>query len=173
MEHPFDFKERRRYPRVSINLPLEYRQSHNSPPAGGLVSNVSQMGMLIHSIKDIPIGSQFKTMVFFSDEFKLDGFRAVAKVIWKDYHFEPDWKGYKYGLQFIRIFEQDRRKLFNVLGSPSILERVPAKDNVQFTNPPPATSRPPRLAKAGLNEQRRSRRKSLRERIRTRIFRLS
>ena len=122
MENPFHFNERRRYPRVSINLPLEYRESHNSPPEGGLVSNLSEIGMLIYSIKDIPIDSEFKTVVFFSNEFEFDGFRVIAKVIWKDLHSEIGWKGHKYGLQFVQILEEDRRKLLNLLGSTLLSE---------------------------------------------------
>ncbi len=73
--------------------------------------------MLIYSIKDIPIDSEFRTVVFFSNEFEFDGFGVVAKVIWKDLHFEPDWKGHKYGLQFVQILEEDRQKLLNLIGS--------------------------------------------------------
>jgi len=117
MEHPFHFSDRRQYPRVSINLPLEYRESDNSSSEGALVSNLSETGMLIYSIKDIPIDSEFKTMVFFSNGFEFDGFRVNAKAIWKDLYFETDWKGYKYGLQFLQILEEDRWKLLNLLGS--------------------------------------------------------
>ena len=117
MEHPFHFSDRRQYPRVSINLPLEYRESDNSSSEGALVSNLSETGMLIYSIKDIPIDSKFKTMVFFSNGFEFDGFRVNAKAIWKDLYFETDWKGYKYGLQFLQILEEDRWKLLNLLGS--------------------------------------------------------
>ena len=117
MEYPFHFSDRRQYPRVSINLPLEYRESDNSSSEGALVSNLSETGMLIYSIKDIPIDSEFKTMVFFSNGFEFDGFRVNAKAIWKDLYFETDWKGYKYGLQFLQILEEDRWKLLNLLGS--------------------------------------------------------
>ena len=117
MGYPFQFNERRKYPRVSVNLPLEYRESDDSSPEGGLVSNLSEIGMLIYSIKDIPIDSEFKTMVFFSNGFEFDGFRVNAKAIWKDLYFETDWKGYKYGLQFLQILEEDRWKLLNLLGS--------------------------------------------------------
>ncbi len=119
MEHAFHSNDRRKYPRVSINLPLEYRESDNSPPEGGLVSNLSEIGMLVHSIRDIPIGSEFETMVFFSNGFEFDGFRVKAKAIWKDLHFETDWKGYKYGLRFVDILQEDRWKLLNLLRSPS------------------------------------------------------
>ncbi len=173
MEHPFDFNERRKYPRISIDLPLEYRESRNSAPEGGLVSNVSKTGMLLHSIKDIPIGFQFKTVVFFSNEFKFDGFRGVAKVIWKDHHFEPDWRGYKYGLQFVQMFEEDRRKLLNLLGNPLISGESIAGQNTRLRNPLPLRHESPPLVKVDLNQQRRTGGDSLWERIRTRIFRFS
>ena len=124
MEYPFHFSDRRQYPRVSINLPLEYRESDNSSSEGALVSNLSETGMLIYSIKDIPIGSEFKTVVFFSNGFKFDGFRVIAKAIWKDLHLERGWKGYKCGLQFVQILEEDRWKLLNLLGSTLLSEGV-------------------------------------------------
>ena len=129
MGYPFHFSERRKYLRVSINLPLEYRESDNSSPEGGLVNNLSETGMLIYSIKDIPIGSEFKTMVFFSNGFEFDGFRVNAKVIWKDFHFKTCWKGYKYGLQFVQLLEEDRRKLLNLLGGHSLFEGVSVRKN--------------------------------------------
>ena len=122
MKHSFHFNERRKYPRVSINLPLEYRESDDSSPEGGVVSNLSEIGMLIYSIKDIPIGSEFKTVVFFSNGFKFDGFRVIARAIWKDFHLETDWKGYKYGLEFVQILEDDHWKLLNLLGSTLLSE---------------------------------------------------
>jgi len=84
--------------------------------------------MLIYSIKDIPIGSEFKTVVFFSNGFEFDGFRVIAKAIWKDPHLEAGWKGYKYGLQFVHILEEDRRKLLNLLGSTLLSEGAVRKN---------------------------------------------
>ena len=124
MNYRFRFNERRKYPRVSVDLPLEFQESDNSPLEGGLVNNLSERGMLIHSIKDIPVGSKFKTVVFFSNEFEFDGFGVIAKVVWKDLHFEPDWKGHKYGLQFVEILEEDHRKLLNLLGSTLLSEGI-------------------------------------------------
>ncbi len=118
MESAFHLYDRRKYPRVPINLPLEYRESNNSLPEGGLVSNLSELGMLVHSIKDISIGSEFETVIFFSNGFEFDGFRAKAKAVWKDLHFETDWKGYKCGLRFVQILQEDRWKLLNLLRSP-------------------------------------------------------
>ncbi len=118
MEHAYRFDDRRKYPRVPINLPLEYREADNSPPEGGLVSNLSEIGMLVHSIRDIPIGSEFEAVVFFSNGFEFDGFRVKAQAVWKALHVEEGGKGYKYGLRFAQILQEDHRKLLNLLHSP-------------------------------------------------------
>ncbi len=121
MQHRSYFNDRRKYPRFSTDLPLEYRESDKPSPEGGLVRNLSEIGMLIYSIRDIPIGPEFKIVVFFPNGFVFDGFGVNAKAVWKDFHYEADWKGYKYGLQFVQILEEDRWKLLNLLGSLVLL----------------------------------------------------
>jgi c-di-GMP-binding flagellar brake protein YcgR len=124
MWYSFHLDEKRRYPRISITLPFEYRNPGNSSPQAGLVSNLSETGKLIYSVTDIPIGSEFKTEVFFPNGFEFDGFRVIAKAVWKDIHFETDWYGYKCGLQFLQMLEEDRWKLLNLLVSPQLFGEV-------------------------------------------------
>jgi c-di-GMP-binding flagellar brake protein YcgR len=105
----------RRYPRVSLDLPLEYRVMNVPYAHGGLVVNASEMGLLINSVKDIVIGSKLNIAVLFPNGFELSNFEVFAEVIWKDHHLEEDWEGYRYGLKFIEILEEDRRKLRQLL----------------------------------------------------------
>ena len=57
--------ERRRYPRMSLDLPLEYRVMNAPYAHGGLVVNASEVGLLINSIKNIPTGSKLNIAVYF------------------------------------------------------------------------------------------------------------
>ena len=108
-------KERRKSPRKLLDLPLEY-QIVNAPYAhGGLVVNASEAGLLINSVKDIPMGTQLKIAVLFPQGFELTDFEVFAEIIRKDLHWEEDWEGYQYGLKFIRILEEDRKKLKQLL----------------------------------------------------------
>jgi hypothetical protein len=109
------YLEKRRYPRMSLDLPLEYRVMNAPYAHGGLVVNASEVGLLINSIKNIPIGSKLNIAVLFPKGFELTNFEVLAEIIWKDLYWEEDWEGYRYGLKFIKILEGDRRKLKQLL----------------------------------------------------------
>jgi hypothetical protein len=109
--------ERRKCPRVFLDLPLEYRVMDAPYAHGGLVVNASEMGLLINSVKDILIGSKLNIAVLFPKGFELTNFEVLAEIIWKDHHWEENWEGYRYGLKFIEILEEDRRKLKQLLSS--------------------------------------------------------
>jgi hypothetical protein len=108
-------KERRRHPRMSLDLPLEYRVMNAPYAHGGLVVNASEVGLLINSIRNIPIGSKLNIAVLFPKGFELTNFEVLAEIIWKDLYWEEDWEGYRYGLKFIKILEDDHKKLKQIL----------------------------------------------------------
>jgi hypothetical protein len=115
MEKDSPHLERRGYPRMSVDLPLEYRVMNAPYAHGGLVVNASEVGLLINSIKNIPIGSKLNIAVLFPKGFQLTNFEVLAEIIWKDLYWEEDWEGYRYGLKFIKILEDDRNKLTQIL----------------------------------------------------------
>jgi hypothetical protein len=115
MEKDSPHLERRGYPRMSLDLPLEYRVMDAPYAHGGLVVNASEVGLLINSIKNIPIGSKLNIAVLFPKGFELTNFEVFAEIIWKDLYWEEDWEGYRYGLKFIKILEEDRGKLEQLL----------------------------------------------------------
>ena len=104
LKSPVYFEERRRYPRYSISLPLEYWQTDDAC-RGGIVGNLSEGGLLIYSLHDMPVGKELNVRIFFTNGYEFDGIRIACKIVWKDPHDETDWKGYKYGIEFVRISE--------------------------------------------------------------------
>ena len=124
MERVTSNLERRRYQRISLDLPLEYRVMNALYAHGGLVVNASEVGLLINSIKNIPIGSKLNIAVLFPKGFELTNFEVLAEIIWKDLHWEENWEGYRYGLKFIKILEEDRRKLKQLLHGQFQLDEV-------------------------------------------------
>ena len=97
----------------------------NTPRAhGGLVVNVSEIGLLIRSIKNLPIGAELKIVVLFPKEYQLTNFEVLAQVVRKEPLWEEDWEGYEYGLKFIRILEEDHRKLRQILSGQFALQEV-------------------------------------------------
>jgi PilZ domain len=117
MERVFDSKERRRYPRTLIDLPLEYRDMDGSCLRGAIVVNASDGGFLIESPRDIPVGTELSMTVLYPKGFELANFRVSAKIVWKELYWKEDLKrdrsleGYRYGLEFIHILDEDRWKL--------------------------------------------------------------
>lgn len=111
-------KERRRSPRLLADLPLEYHVMNVPYVHGGLVVNVSEEGLLINSVKNMPIGTKLNITVLFPNGFELNNFEALAEIVWKDLHFEKNWERYRYGINFTQILEEDRLKLKQLLNDP-------------------------------------------------------
>ena len=136
MEGSSNNRERRRYPRVFIDLPLEYREMDDSSLRGAIVVNASEGGFLIESPRDIPVGAELNVTVLFPKEFELVNFKAGTKVVRKKPYSKEDlkgnqyWKGYQYGLEFIQISGEDRWKLKLLIGARYNLEEMPTINEV-------------------------------------------
>ena len=115
MEKSKDPRERRRFPRLLVDLPLEYRVMNAPYAQGGIVVNASEEGLLINSIKNMPVGTKLNVAVLFPKEYELENFEVLAEIIRKELHWEEDWEGYQYGLKFTKILERDRHKLKQLL----------------------------------------------------------
>ncbi len=130
MEGSFSDQERRSHPRFIIDLPLEYRKKDDSCLRGGIVVDVSEGGLLIESPRDIPVGTELNITVLFPKGFELVNLKVVAKIVRKEPYRKEDWKGkqywegYRYGLEFIQISEEDRWKLNILLGGQFEIEEI-------------------------------------------------
>lgn len=123
-------KEKRRCQRALIDLSADFRiiDKHNVVP--GLVSNVSERGLLIQTFPDMPIGTKITIKVLFSKDFEAANFRGMAEVVWKDSYFWDDWEGYQYGLKFIHMSNEDCLKLTLLLYGQSNSDTREARDEV-------------------------------------------
>ncbi len=114
MERLIYFKEKRKYPRVYMDLPLDYWVQYDSDAHGGIVIDASEAGFLIYSREDLPIGTNLRIAVLFPREYELANFEVFAEIVWKK--VEEKWEeGYQYGMKFIQILEEDYRKLRKLL----------------------------------------------------------
>ena len=126
MEEPFNNKERRRYPRSVIDLPLEYRDRNSSCLRGAILANASEGGFLIESLRNIPVAKELNITVLYPKGFELANFKVTVKIVWK----EPYWKedpyrnGYQYGSELIQISDEDRWKLNPLLGGRFEFEEI-------------------------------------------------
>jgi hypothetical protein len=107
--------ERRRFPRLLLDLPLDYRVVNAPYAHGGLVVNASEVGLLIQSIKSIPIGTRLMIAILFPRGFELTSLDVLAEVIWKDLYWEEDREGFHYGLRVVQILPEERGKLRQLL----------------------------------------------------------
>ncbi len=111
MNHPRAFTERRIYPRFPVNLPIDYWKKDDIRPRAGLAGNISEMGLLVLSNHKMATGTELRITLLFPKGYELTNFDVFVKIIWKDLHFESEWKGYKYGVKFTGMSEKDRIKL--------------------------------------------------------------
>ena len=123
MEGSSNYKERRSHPRLIVDLPLEYRGMNDSCLRGAILVNASEGGFLIEIIRDIALGTELNITVLYPNGFELANFKVTAKIVWKEVCWKEDskgnqyWKGYQYGLEFIRILDEERWKLNYLLRS--------------------------------------------------------
>ena len=133
----FDSRERRRYPRVFIDLPIEYRDMDDSCLRGAIVVNASEGGFLIESPRDLPVGTELSITVLYPKGFTLVDFKVVAKIVWKKPYSKENlkgsqyWGGYQYGLEFIQISDEDRWKLTFLIGGGFESEKNPPSQSYQ------------------------------------------
>ena len=83
MEGSFSNKERRKYPRFFIDLPLQYRDTNGSCLRGATLVNASEGGFLIETVRDIPVGTELSITVLYPKGFTLANFKVTAKIVWK------------------------------------------------------------------------------------------
>ena len=116
MKRSFGQREYRRFPRFLIDLPLEYQEEDTPHSRGGIVINASEGGVLIESIKDIPIGTKLNIAVLFPKWFELTDLKLLAEILWKEPLWKENWTGYRYGLNIVEMMDEDKQKLKLLLG---------------------------------------------------------
>ena len=103
--------EKRKTPRFRVRLPFDYSETPGIFEAG-IVANMSEGGLCIHSVHKIQIGANLKIRVYLlREETGFDNVEGTGKVIWRTLHVESGWKGYKYGLHIVQMAPEDRERL--------------------------------------------------------------
>jgi c-di-GMP-binding flagellar brake protein YcgR len=112
--------ERRRYPRVNVDLPTQYNKINSSISRNGRVMNLSEGGMLIHSPGQIEIGQHLNSNFSFPSGSEMNIIETLVEVAWMDIHSGEVWGDYRCGVKFIGVSPEDMTKLKNFLGSFSL-----------------------------------------------------
>ncbi|PIX24878.1 MAG: hypothetical protein COZ69_04895 [Deltaproteobacteria bacterium CG_4_8_14_3_um_filter_45_9] len=107
--------EKRKHPRFSVELPLDYSRVDGKETFGGMVANASEGGLLVYLPERVAIGTLLKIEIFYVRGLELDTVKAVAKVVWCDLAARESWGEHRYGLQFQYIEEKDFSRLTTLL----------------------------------------------------------
>lgn len=107
--------EKRKHPRFSVELPLDYSRVEGKGKFGGMVANASEGGLLVYLPERIEIGTLLKIELFYVKELELDTIKAVVKVVWSDMAARESWGEHRYGLRFEYIDEKDFVRLTALL----------------------------------------------------------
>jgi hypothetical protein len=111
------FENRRKYPRVLLDLPFEYRTEYSPRVRGGIVIDACEVGFLIHSTDNMLVGTRLKIVVWYAEEYCLAKLPVLARIVWK--RFDKKEKRYLYGLKFNEILGEYHYKLKGLLRSNS------------------------------------------------------
>jgi c-di-GMP-binding flagellar brake protein YcgR len=103
--------EKRRHPRYSVELPLDYSRFNGTETFGGIVANASEGGLLVYLPEIMQIGDALKIEIFYASGLELKSIKAIAKVVWYDLAAKESWGEHRYGLQFLSIEEKDYERL--------------------------------------------------------------
>ncbi|MDP2959868.1 MAG: PilZ domain-containing protein, partial [candidate division Zixibacteria bacterium] len=107
--------ERRKHPRIRVELPLDYSLADREETCGGVVANASEGGLLVYLSETTELGTLLKIEILFVKGSELNTIRGIAKVVWSDLAAKKAWGEYRYGLQFQSFQEGDLKKLKTLL----------------------------------------------------------
>ncbi len=111
--------ERRKHPRLFVELPLDYSQVDRQEVHRGIATNASEGGLLVYLPETIEIGVLLKIEILFAKSPdvspELTTIRGIARVIWSDLAAQESWGEYRYGLQLHSFQKGDLEKLKGLL----------------------------------------------------------
>ncbi len=106
--------ERRRHPRFSVDLPIEYHRIDSPEHHPGRAENISEGGLLVYMPEEPEMGQFLKVRLFFPSDSNLQAIEAAAQVAWVDLHIGEE-KDYRLGLRFIEISPEGLNQLSGYL----------------------------------------------------------
>lgn len=103
--------EKRKYPRINVNLPVKYSRTNLIFRYGRAV-NASQGGLLVYLPEEIGIGQRLGLKIFFPSHSEFNTLDTSVQVIWKDVHMRKDWTwDYRTGVRFVNVSPEHMKEL--------------------------------------------------------------
>jgi len=110
--------EKRKHPRFSVDLPVEYSRTELSVE-GGRAINASEGGLLLYLPEQMGVGHHLRLKLFFTMGSELNAIETVVEVVWVDMLLEKDRGDFRTGVRFVEISPEDMGRLKNFLRSLS------------------------------------------------------
>jgi hypothetical protein len=110
--------EKRKHPRFSVDLPVEYYKLGSPVKHDGKAMNASQGGLLLYFLEPLQIGQYLRLKLFLSSGSTLNAIETIAEVAWTDIHLD-EGGDYRTGVKFFDTSPKDTSKLKNFLLSLS------------------------------------------------------
>jgi len=109
--------ERRKYPRFSIDLPIEYSRT-DSLAHLGQATNIGEGGLLIYLPESVELGQRLRLRLFFAPiSESLHTMEVLAEVVWRSSKPGELRNKYSCGVKFIDARPMDMKKLNSFLES--------------------------------------------------------
>jgi len=102
--------EKRKHPRFSVDLPVEYSRAE-LPVEHGYAVNASEGGLLLYLPEQMETGKHLKLKLFFTVGSELNTVETVVEVVWVDILLGKDRGDYRTGVRFVQISTEDMEKL--------------------------------------------------------------
>jgi c-di-GMP-binding flagellar brake protein YcgR len=111
--------ERRKSPRFTVDLPVEYQHEDSEIRYSGRALNASEGGLLVYLPERVEIGDVLKLKLFFTVGHTLKTIEMTVQIAWIDIHLGEGWGDYRTGVKFLDISSEDLLKLKEFLKSLS------------------------------------------------------
>jgi c-di-GMP-binding flagellar brake protein YcgR len=111
--------ERRKYPRFSVDLPVEYSRIDSPISHTGRGLNISEDGLLIYFPEKMDLSQYLRLKLFFQLGSKLSTIEVLAEVAWTEIHLGERWGDCRCGVRFIDISPEDMTEFKKFLSSLS------------------------------------------------------
>jgi len=117
-------RERRKYPRIAVNLPVEYWSMNGSRSSPGHTVDVSIGGLRLSLPQTIEVGQKLGLSLFFDAGFHFISIETEVEVVWRD-RDSGNGRDHKVAVKFVDISAEDRERLKRYVNNFYGLNRPP------------------------------------------------
>ncbi len=113
--------ERRRSPRFSVDLPIEYSRLEAAEKNPGRTGNASEGGLMLFLGQKLEVGQDLRIKIFFHSEPRLRSIEVTGRVAWTEIPFAKEGD-YRCGVQFTQIAPEDLAQFRQFLDQLSTIQ---------------------------------------------------